>query len=85
MALSAPFYFSHYFEESGSKTFEKVVKFIKELQENSNGMLLAFESVVPKYDLDSNLTPDIIKNFNNYMRNNTDLYEVGGSFAKRMF
>lgn len=85
LALSAPFYFSHYFEESGSKTFEKVVKFIKELQENSNGMLLAFESVVPKYDLDSNLTPDIIKNFNNYMRNNTDLYEVGGSFAKRMF
>lgn len=83
LALSAPFYLSHYFEETNSKTFEKVVEFVKGLQEDSNGMLIAFESVVPMYDLDSNLTKDIIQNFNDYIKHNTNLYEVGGSFAKR--
>lgn len=85
IALSAPYYLSHYYEESNSSEFPNVVEFIKDLQERSGGLLVAFESVVPSYDLDSALTPEIIKNFNNYLREHTDLYEVGGSFAKRYF
>ncbi len=83
LAIASPFYFSHYYEEQKSKTFDKVVSFFKELKEHSKGMLLAFESIVPFYDLDENLTPAIIKNFNEYIQEHTDLYEVGGSFAKR--
>ncbi len=82
LALSSPFYFSHYYEDKTSDTFDNVVRFFKDLRDDSNGMLMAFESVAPSYDLDVNLTPDKIKKFNNYMRENLDLYEVGGSFAK---
>lgn len=83
IALSAPFYLSHYHEEKGCSEFPNVVEFINELQERSNGMLVAFETVVPSYDLDSSLTQDTVKNFNSYIKEHTDLYEVGGSFAKR--
>ncbi len=82
IALSAPFYLANYFDGTPSKTFEEVVSYVKKLQENSNGMLIAFESVAPMYESDANLTPEIIKNFNDYMRKNTNLYEVGGSFKK---
>ena len=82
LALSAPFYLSHYYEEENSDEFPNVVEFIKDLKKDSNGMLEAFESVVPIYDLDSNLTPETIRNFNNYIKENTGLHEVGGSFAK---
>ncbi len=82
IALCSPYYFSHYFEKNKSETFPNVVNFIKELQAHSDGMLLAFESVAPIYDLDANLRTDTIKTFNNYIRKHTDLYEVGGSFAK---
>lgn len=85
IALSAPFYLTHYYEGRNCSEFPKVVEFINDLQERSGGLLMAFESVVPSYDLDSALTPEIIKNFNNYIREHTDLYEVGGSFAKRYF
>lgn len=85
LALCAPFYLSHYYEKRNSTEFPNVVEFIYDLKERSAGMLMAFESVVPAYDLDSNMTPEIIKNFNNYMREHTDLYEVGGSFAKIIF
>ncbi|MBQ9245638.1 hypothetical protein IJ182_05155 [bacterium] len=82
MALASPYYFSHYYEKSDSETFEQVVNFLKELKDNSNGMLIAFESLSPGYDLDMYLPKTTIDRFNNYIRENTKLYEVGGSFAK---
>ncbi len=82
LALASPYYLSHYFEPKDSKEFPNVVNFINELKEGSKGMLMAFESVAPFYDLDKELMPERIKLFNDYLRNNTDLYEVGGSFAK---
>ncbi len=84
IALCAPYYFSHYFEKDKTQTYSNVTDFINKLQARSDGMLLAFESVAPIYDLDANLKPDTIRNFNNYIRQYTDLYEVGGSFAKRL-
>lgn len=95
LALSAPYYFSHYYEAKDPDTFDKVVDFINDLKDESNDMLLAFESVSPSYDIDSNLTPRSgnpldkyvgnhkINVFNEYIRKNTGLYEVGGSFANR--
>ena len=68
MAISAPFYLSDYFPDvvekndekpkevtEEEKTFNKVVDFLKELQEKTDGMLVAFESKVPKYRLDDKL------------------------------
>ena len=83
MALSAPYYFSHHFEKPGVKEFANVAGFMHVLQKKSNGMLVGFESVVPSYDLDKNLTTLDIENFNSYIKNNTNLVEVGGSFATR--
>ena len=80
LALSAPIYLAHYFEQKESKTFENVVKYINTIIEASNGMLCAFESITPQYGIDSGLNSKKIKLFNNYIRNNTTLYEVGGSF-----
>lgn len=40
---------------SRAKTFNGVVNFLKELQEKTDGMLIAFESKVPKYRLDDKL------------------------------
>jgi len=87
MAFSAPYYYTHYFTKNKtiltSDTLDKVVKFFRALQIKSDGMIQAFESIAPIYDLDTVLGNDTISKFNNYMRKNTDLYEVGGSFAKR--
>ena len=71
MAISAPFYLSDYFPDkaeepqkneqgdkkpkNNQKTFNGVVSFLKELQEKTDGMLIAFESKVPKYRLDDKL------------------------------
>ncbi len=71
MAISAPFYLSDYFPDkveeteqdtqTGKKqkkqpnTFNGVVQFLKDLQEKTDGMLIAFESKVPKYRLDDKL------------------------------
>ena len=82
LAMASPYYFSHYYEKFNPETFEKVVQFMNELKEKSNGMLVAFESLSPWYDLDNNLEKFTIDRFNDYIRKNTDLYEVGGSFAK---
>lgn len=81
LAISAPIYLADYFGERNAESFEKIVEFIKDLQENSGGMLCAFESIVPSYGLDPAVTKSLIKEFNNYMRKHTNLYEVGGSFA----
>lgn len=95
LAIAAPYYFSHYYETRDPHTFDKVVDFIENLQNKSNDMLLAFESVSPSYDIDSNLVTKSgklldkytgnhkINLFNDYIRNNTGLFEVGGSFANR--
>ena len=55
MAISAPYYLSHYFKDESGKTFNAVVDFLKELHDLSDGMLIAFESKVPKYRLDDKL------------------------------
>jgi hypothetical protein len=92
LAFASPYYFSHYYETQDTQTFDKVVKFMKELQRNSKNMLIAFESIGPGYDIDNNFKPSKahmheihpkIDNFNQYIREHTKLYEVGGSFAKR--
>lgn len=82
IALCAPFYLSHYFEKSNTADYQNVVKYIQKLQKESDGMLCAFESVVPSYNIDRNLNPKKIEEFNDYIRRNTNLYEVGGSFAQ---
>lgn len=85
MALSAPYYLSHYFEKNNSKEFNNVVKFIKKLQKGSKGMLCAFESVVPSYNLDKGLDANRVEEFNNFIRKSTNLFEVGGSFADAFY
>ena len=64
LALSAPIYLAHYFEEPNSKTFANVVKFIERLKASSNGMLCAFQSIVPNYGIDNDLNREKIKLFN---------------------
>lgn len=81
MALSAPYYFSHHFEKPGAKEFPNVVAFIERLRKDSDGMLVAFETVAPIYDLDKRLPQLDIDMFNDYVKENTGLKEVGGSFA----
>ncbi len=81
IAVSSPFYLSYYYEEKNPKNYNKVVEFIKSLQNDSQGMVSAFESVSPTCENDKNLNSETIDNFNNFIRNNTDLYEVGGSFS----
>lgn len=80
LALSAPIYLADFFEMQSSKTFPDVIKFINLLQKGSDGMLCAFQSITPTYGLDPAMYSDRIKLFNNYIRQNTTLYEVGGSF-----
>ncbi len=80
LAIASPYYLSHYFEERYPKTFDNVVEFINKIQKESKGMLCAFESVVPAYGIDRHLSSEQIRRFNNYIREHTDLYEVGGSF-----
>jgi hypothetical protein len=83
LALASPYYVSHYYEKSNSDDFENVIHFVKKLQEDSKGMLVAFETVAPGYDLDKYLSKPEVKKFNDYMKKHTDLHEVGGSFATR--
>lgn len=80
IAVASPFYLSHYFEEHNSKTYNNVIDFISYLKNESNGMLMAFESVAPDYKKDKYLSEDTIKRFNNSIREELKLYEVGGSF-----
>ncbi len=79
MALASPFYFSHYFEKYQSESYDNVVNFFNNLQKDSNGMLCAFESHAPNYIKDENLSPEIIQKFNEQIRKETNLNEVGGT------
>ncbi len=83
LALVAPYYLTDYFkQEDESDTMDSIVDFIKNQKAESKGMLLAFESVVPKYNLDKSLKQEQIDKFNDYLRAATSLYEVGGSFNR---
>ena len=81
MAIASPLYLTHYFEEENAKEFPNVVKFIEKLRLKSNGMLVAYESLAPNYQIDGNITKEEIEKFNAYLREHTDFHEVGGSFA----
>ncbi len=83
LALSAPYYYAHHYEKPDPDKFDNVVQFFKELQKKSNGMLLAFESAVPSYNSDKYLSKSQINKFNDYIREHTNLYEVGGSFSSK--
>lgn len=83
MAIASPIYLSHYFEKENATEFKEVVKFLQKLKEESKGMMVAFESLAPNYNIDGNLTREEINNFNKYIRANTTLHEVGGSFADK--
>lgn len=85
MALAEPYYLTHYFEKPGTKSFDNVIDFIKRLQKDSEGMLIAFETVAPLYERDNRLLQSDIDNFNFHISKSTDLKEVGGSFAQRDF
>ena len=83
MAIGSPIYLSHYFEKENATEFKEVVKFLQKLKEETNGMMVAFESLAPNYNIDGNLTKEEIDTFNKYIRANTTLHEVGGSFADK--
>lgn len=83
MAIASPIYLSHYFEKENATEFKEVVKFLQKLRNETNGMMVAFESLAPNYNIDGNLTDEEIDTFNRYIRTNTTLHEVGGSFADK--
>ncbi len=85
MALANPYYFVPYFEQKGTKQFPNMIKFIQSLQKYSHGMIIGFESVSPLYKSDKELRKhkESIEDFNAYIKANTTLKEVGGSFARR--
>ena len=80
IAISSPYYLSYLMERNPQlESYPNVIKFINELQSKSNGMLAAFESTSPQYEKDNNIDKNTISNFNKYLRQNTSLFEVGGS------
>lgn len=83
MSLSAPYYLIHHFEKNGAEEFNNTAAFINLLIRLSKGMLAAFESAAPMYDLDKELTFEAVENFNSQIKQKTGLYETGGSFATR--
>lgn len=85
IAYAAPYYLCRDFDtydDIQNHKFPKTVQYMQQMKDKSNGMIMAFQSVVPIYNLDNNLPLETIKKFNTYIRENTDLYEVGGSFAQ---
>ena len=56
---------------------------MKKSIKNSNGMIKAFESMSPSYEIDPYITLKTIEDFNNRIRENIDLYEVGGTMQNR--
>ena len=88
MAIAAPYYLSHYFKDKDPKTFDGVITFLKDLQEQSKGnnpdsepMLIAFESKAPKYRLDDKLfirptANDFPTDKNDFNPNNPNFYKL---------
>ena len=79
VALAAPYYYATYFDTPSQYSFDKAVDFINYLKSKSKGLLVAFESIAPVYDLDPDINPKEVKEFNDYVRKHTQLKEVGGS------
>ena len=80
IALSSPYYLSYCFEKNPQiPSYPNVINFIHNLGTKSNGMLMAFESTSPQYFSDRALDKETLDKFNEYLRNNTSLFEVGGS------
>ena len=79
LSIASPLYLSHYFENNNTSKYENVIKFIKGLQKESNGMLMAFESESPKYNGNENLDSNNIYSFNSILKQETGLWETGGS------
>lgn len=82
MAISAPYRLSRYFEEDGSQTYDNIVEVFKNLKKETDGLICAFETVTPSYNTDITINKSKVEEFNDYIRQNCDLYEVGGSLAE---
>lgn len=93
LALSAPFYLSHYFnDDEEDKSYKNTMEFIRQLRNKSKGMLNAIEILAPVYNLDKELTEEKINDFNNAVRqefseNDNEngkqkFNEIGSSFYK---
>lgn len=85
IAYAAPYYLCHDFDSQtdiDNNEYPNTVKYMKEMKEKSRDMLIAFQSVVPMYEYNTELSKERINKFNDYVRQNSDLYEVGGSFDK---
>lgn len=86
MAFAAPYYLCHDFDDAKDYTedrYPKVIEFMEKMKESSSDMLTAFQSVVPMYDLDKDLSLEKVKKFNEYLRQNAKgFYEVGGSLIQ---
>lgn len=81
LAFASPYYLTNYFEEENNPNgYENVMDFMQELINNSKGLITAFESISPAYFADKNIKFDNIENFNDTIRENLNLYEVGGTF-----
>ena len=87
MAFAAPYYLCHDFDNPKDymeDRYPKVVEFMKKMKDSSYGMLMAFQSVVPMYGLDKDLSLERVKKFNEYLRKNAkEFYEVGGSLIQQ--
>ena len=84
IAFASPYYLSHYFEERNhDEKYENVVDYMKKTIKNSNGMITAFESVSPVYQNDIYVSKERIDRFNDTIRNNFDLYEIGGTLYSK--
>lgn len=85
IAYAAPYYLCHDFdkkEDTEKGQYPNTVKYMKEMKEKSRDMLVAFQSIVPMYALNKELSPETVKKFNQYVREHSDLFEVGGSFIQ---
>lgn len=80
IAFASPYYLSHHFEQRNHDgSYEKVIDFMKNTIDESNGMIIAFESISPIYPNDPYIKKSTIDNFNDKIRENLNLYEVGGT------
>lgn len=86
IAFASPYYLSHHFEPSKhDETYKNVIDFMQKVIDESDGMITAFESISPKYIKDEYLTKERIDKFNDTIRSNLNLYEVGGSYQSKEY
>lgn len=86
IAFASPYYLSHHYEKRGhDQSYKNVIDFMKKVIKASDGMIIAFESISPTYIKDEALPKERIDKFNETIRKNLNLYEVGGSFQAKEF